>query len=69
MSARDWSSDVCSSDLEMPPAVLNGTATINATGILTMYQGKMQLVLNDLHDVTKANGEPWYDDNWKLLEN
>ena len=53
----------------MPPAVLNGTATINATGILTMYQGKMQLVLNDLHDVTKANGEPWYDDNWKLLEN
>ena len=56
-------------DAEMPPAVLNGTATINATGILTMYQGKMQLVLNDLHDVTKANGEPWYDDNWKLLEN
>ena len=56
-------------DAEMPPAVLNGTATINATGILTMYQGKMQLILNDLHDVTKANGEPWYDDNWKLLEN
>lgn len=55
-------------DAELPEAVRSGAAKINATGILTMYQGKMQLVLNDLHDVTKENGEPWYDDNWKLLE-
>ena len=35
-------------DVEIDPAVLDGSKTIDATGILTLYQGKLQLVLIDL---------------------
>jgi len=35
-------------DTEIDPDVLSGKCTINATGILTLYQGKLQLVLIDL---------------------
>lgn len=34
-------------DLEIDPEVLSGQKTINATGILTMYQGSIQFVLLD----------------------
>ena len=55
-------------DAQLPPSVIDGSEKINATGILTLYQGQLQLVLVDLHGITKENGDPWYDDNWKLLE-
>ena len=38
-------------DLEIDPAVLSGGKTITATGILTMYQGSVQLVLRDQNDI------------------
>lgn len=38
-------------DTEIDPAVLSGSKTIDATGILTLYQGKLQLVLIDLNGV------------------
>ena len=38
-------------DLEIDPAVLSGSKTITATGILTMYQGSVQLVLRDQNDI------------------
>ena len=34
-------------DLEIDPEVLAGTRTIDATGVLTMYQGNIQFVLLD----------------------
>ena len=38
-------------DLEIPAEVLNGSKTITATGILTMYQGSVQLMLRDSGDI------------------
>lgn len=38
-------------DLEIDPAVLSGEKTINATGILTMYQGNLQFVLLDQNGI------------------
>lgn len=42
------------SDTEIDPQVLSGSKTIDATGILTLYQGSLQLVLIDL-DCVKVN--------------
>jgi len=39
-------------DVEIPAAVLAGTQTINVTGILTLYQGKVQITVNRLSDIT-----------------
>lgn len=39
------------SDTEIPAAVLNGTATVDVTGILALYQGKIQMVVNDISDI------------------
>lgn len=39
------------SDKEIDKDVLAGTKTIDATGILTMYQGSIQFILNDISDV------------------
>ncbi|MBO4263324.1 MAG: hypothetical protein J5871_01430 [Bacteroidales bacterium] len=39
------------SDTEINPAILAKEKTIDATGILTMYQGKIQLSLNSLDDI------------------
>ncbi len=39
-------------DLEIDSEVLAGTKSITATGILTMYQGSVQLVLRDQNDIT-----------------
>ena len=38
-------------DLEIDPEVLSGKKTITATGILTMYQGSVQLVLRNSDDI------------------
>lgn len=39
------------SDLEIDPDVLSGKATIDVTGILTMYQGNIQFILLDQNGV------------------
>lgn len=39
-------------DTEIPEEVLNGTATIDVTGILSMYQGRIQMVVNNIDDIT-----------------
>ena len=38
-------------DYEIPQSVLNGTATVDITGVLTLYQGSIQLVVNSLDDI------------------
>ncbi|MBQ9583211.1 MAG: hypothetical protein IJR25_02655 [Bacteroidales bacterium] len=39
------------SDEEIPQAVLDGTATVDITGVLTMYQGTIQIVVNSREDI------------------
>ena len=39
-------------DREIDPAVLSGEKTIDVTGVLSLYQGSIQLVLNNIDDVT-----------------
>lgn len=38
-------------DYEIPQSVLSGRATIDVTGILTLYQGSIQFVVNSLSDI------------------
>ena len=38
-------------DGEIPAKVLDGTATVDITGVLTLYQGTIQLVVNSLDDI------------------
>ena len=38
-------------DYEIPQAVLDGTATVDITGILTLYQGSIQVIVNNLDDI------------------
>lgn len=38
-------------DEKIPQEVLDGTKKVSITGILTMYQGSVQLVVNDLDDI------------------
>lgn len=47
-------------DTEIPAEVLDGTATVTFTGILTEYKGAAQFTLIDLDGVRKADGTPWY---------
>lgn len=47
-------------DTEIPKEVLDGTATVTFTGILTEYKGAAQFTLIDLDGVRKADGTPWY---------
>ena len=47
-------------DTEIPEAVLDGSATVTFTGILTEYKGEAQFTLIDLDGVTKADGTSWY---------
>lgn len=47
-------------DTKIPAEVLNGTATVTFTGILTEYKGAAQFTLIDLNGVTKADGSLWY---------
>ena len=39
-------------DTEIDPAVLSGDKTINVTGILTLYQGRIQVTVNNITDIT-----------------
>ena len=48
-------------DLEIPKDVLNGSRKINVTGILTMYQGSIQLTVNSQYDFTYEDGTPLYN--------
>lgn len=38
-------------DKEIPAEVLDGSATIDVTGILSLYQGDIQIVINSLDDI------------------
>ena len=46
---------------EIPQEILDGTATVTFTGILTKYKGEAQFTLIDLSGVKKADGTPWYN--------
>ena len=48
-------------DTEIPEAVLDGSATVTFTGILTEYKGAAQFTLIDLDGVTKTDGTQWYN--------
>lgn len=39
-------------DTEIDPQVLSGSRSINVTGILTLYQGKIQVTVNNITDIT-----------------
>ena len=39
-------------DVEIDQDVLSGRATIDVTGVLTLYQGSFQLVVNNIDDIT-----------------
>ena len=39
-------------DTEIDPKVLSGERSINVTGILTLYQGKIQVTVNNITDIT-----------------
>ena len=39
-------------DVEIDPDVLSGRVTIDVTGVLTLYQGSFQLVVNNIDDIT-----------------
>ena len=55
-------------DIEMPQPVVDQTATVTFTGILTEYKGAAQFTLIDLTGVQKADGSPWYtEDNEVIL--
>ena len=47
-------------DTEIPQEVLDGTATVSFTGILTEYKGEAQFTLIDLDGVKKEDGTLWY---------
>ena len=38
-------------DRPIPESVLNGSAKVEVTGILALYQGKIQMVVNDISDI------------------
>ena len=48
-------------DTKLPQEVLDGTATVTFTGILTDYKGEAQFTLIDLDGVTKTDGTQWYN--------
>ncbi|MCQ2183813.1 MAG: DUF5689 domain-containing protein [Bacteroidales bacterium] len=48
------------SDLEIPADVLSGRRTIDVTGVLTLYQGSIQLTVNSAADFKYSDGTPLY---------
>ena len=42
-------------DAEIPQSVLDGEATVDMTGVLTMYQGSIQFIVNSLDDIVVHN--------------
>ena len=47
-------------DTKIPAEILDGSATVSFTGILTKYKGEAQFTLIDLDGVKKADGTNWY---------
>ena len=47
-------------DTKIPAEIIDGTATVSFTGILTQYKGEAQFTLIDLDGVKKADGTNWY---------
>ncbi|MGN1210613.1 MAG: DUF5689 domain-containing protein [Candidatus Cryptobacteroides sp.] len=47
-------------DVKMPDDVLDGSRKVNITGVLCMYQGSIQMVVNRLSDITYEDGSPLY---------
>ena len=45
------------SDREIPSDVLQQKTTLDVTGVLTLYQGSIQLTVNDISDFS-VNGQP-----------
>ncbi len=48
-------------DYEIPQDVLDGSRQVNITGVLCMYQGSIQMVVNRVTDITYADGTPLYN--------
>lgn len=47
-------------DREIPSDILSGQRKINVTGVLCVYQGKVQMTVNRLEDITYDDGTPLY---------
>lgn len=47
-------------DTEIPQEVLDGSAAVTFTGILTEYKGAAQFTIIDLTGVKKSDGTSWY---------
>lgn len=45
-------------DVQMPEDVLDGSRKVNITGVLCMYQGSIQMVVNRVTDITYEDGTP-----------
>ena len=48
------------SDLEIPKDILDGSKKINVTGVLSLYQGSIQLSVNSQYDFTYEDETPIY---------
>lgn len=48
-------------DREIPADVLDGSKSINVTGILTLYQGGVQFIVNSAADFTYEDGTPLFN--------
>ena len=47
-------------DVAIPENVLDGSRKVNITGVLCMYQGSIQMVVNRLSDITYEDGSSLY---------
>ncbi len=47
-------------DVKIPDDVLDGSRKVNITGVLCMYQGSIQMVVNRLSDITYEDGSSLY---------
>ena len=48
-------------DIVIPEDVLDGSRKVNITGVLCMYQGSIQMVVNRLEDITYEDGTRLYE--------
>lgn len=48
-------------DIVIPDDVLDGSRKVNITGVLCMYQGSIQMVVNRLEDITYEDGSRLYE--------
>ena len=48
-------------DIVIPDDVLDGSRKVNITGVLCMYQGSIQMVVNRLDDITYEDGSRLYE--------